>query len=195
MWPTMREGNVTYDVPSRLLKDRIILLMEEVTPQLSASIICQLLFLEKEDPKAPIKIYINSPGGSVSDGLAIYDMMKHVSCPVETYCVGMAASMAAVLLMAGDKGKRYAMPNSVVMIHQPSGGCRGQASDIQIQAERIIELKTKLNKIIQNSTNLTPDEITVYVERDTYIEPQKAKEWGIIDKVVGEKDAEFQAHS
>lgn len=188
MWPTMREGNVTYDVPSRLLKDRIILLMEEVTPQLSASIICQLLFLEKEDPKAPIKIYINSPGGSVSDGLAIYDMMKHVSCPVETYCVGMAASMAAVLLMAGDKGKRYAMPNSVVMIHQPSGGCRGQASDIQIQAERILELKKKLNEIIQESTNLTPDEITVYVERDTYIEPKKAKEWGIIDEVVGEKN-------
>lgn len=188
MWPTMREGNVTYDVPSRLLKDRIILLMEEVTPQLSASIICQLLFLEKEDPKAPIKIYINSPGGSVSDGLAIYDMMKHVSCPVETYCVGMAASMAAVLLMAGDKGKRYAMPNSVVMIHQPSGGCRGQASDIQIQAERILELKKKLNEIIQESTNLTPDEITVYVERDTYIEPKKAKEWGIIDEIVGEKN-------
>lgn len=195
MWPTMREGNVTYDVPSRLLKDRIILLMEEVTPQLSASIICQLLFLEKEDPKAPIKIYINSPGGSVSDGLAIYDMMKHVSCPVETYCVGMAASMAAVLLMAGDKGKRYAMPNSVVMIHQPSGGCRGQASDIQIQAERILELKKKLNEIIQESTNLTPDEITVYVERDTYIEPKKAKEWGIIDEVVGEKNAESQTRS
>lgn len=191
----MREGNVTYDVPSRLLKDRIILLMEEVTPQLSASIICQLLFLEKEDPKAPIKIYINSPGGSVSDGLAIYDMMKHVSCPVETYCVGMAASMAAVLLMAGDKGKRYAMPNSVVMIHQPSGGCRGQASDIQIQAERILELKKKLNEIIQESTNLTPDEITVYVERDTYIEPKKAKEWGIIDEVVGEKNAESQTRS
>lgn len=195
MWPTMREGNVTYDVPSRLLKDRIILLMEEVTPQLSASIICQLLFLEKEDPKAPIKIYINSPGGSVSDGLAIYDMMKHVSCPVETYCVGMAASMAAVLLMAGDKGKRYAMPNSVVMIHQPSGGCRGQASDIQIQAERILELKKKLNEIIQESTNLTPDEITVYIERDTYIEPKKAKEWGIIDEIVGEKNAESQARS
>lgn len=188
MWPTMREGNITYDVPSRLLKDRIILLMEEVTPQLSASIICQLLFLEKEDPKAPIRIYINSPGGSVSDGLAIYDMMKHVSCPVETYCVGMAASMAAVLLMAGDKGRRYAMPNSVVMIHQPSGGCHGQASDIQIHAERILELRKTLNNIIEKSTNLTPEEITQYVERDTYIEPKKAKEWGIIDKVVGEEN-------
>lgn len=188
MWPTMREGNVTYDVPSRLLKDRIILLMEEVTPQLSASIICQLLYLEKEDPKAPIRIYINSPGGSVSDGLAIYDMMKHVSCPVETYCVGMAASMAAVLLMAGDKGRRYAMPNSVVMIHQPSGGCHGQASDIQIHAERILELRKTLNNIIEKSTNLTPEEITQYVERDTYIEPKKAKEWGIIDKVVGEEN-------
>ena len=188
MWPTMREGNVTYDVPSRLLKDRIILLMEEVTPQLSASIICQLLYLEKEDPKAPIRIYINSPGGSVSDGLAIYDMMKHVSCPVETYCVGMAASMAAILLMAGDKGRRYAMPNSVVMIHQPSGGCRGQASDIQIHAERILELRKTLNNIIEKSTNLTPEEITLYVERDTYIEPKKAKEWGIIDKVVGEEN-------
>lgn len=188
MWPIMREGNVTYDVPSRLLKDRIILLMEEVTPQLSASIICQLLYLEKEDPKAPIRIYINSPGGSVSDGLAIYDMMKHVSCPVETYCVGMAASMAAVLLMAGDKGRRYAMPNSVVMIHQPSGGCHGQASDIQIHAERILELRKTLNNIIEKSTNLTPEEITQYVERDTYIEPKKAKEWGIIDKVVGEEN-------
>lgn len=188
MWPTMREGNVTYDVPSRLLKDRIILLMEEVTPQLSASIICQLLYLEKEDPKAPIRIYINSPGGSVSDGLAIYDMMKHVSCPIETYCVGMAASMAAVLLMAGDKGRRYAMPNSVVMIHQPSGGCHGQASDIQIHAERILELRKTLNNIIEKSTNLTPEEITQYVERDTYIEPKKAKEWGIIDKVVGEEN-------
>lgn len=188
MWPTMREGNVTYDVPSRLLKDRIILLMEEVTPQLSASIICQLLFLEKEDPKAPIKIYINSPGGSVSDGLAIYDMMKHVNCPIETVCVGMAASMAAVLLMAGDKGRRYAMPNSVIMIHQPSGGCHGQASDIQIHAERILELRKTLNDIIHESSNLTPEEITGYVERDTYIEPKKAKEWGIIDKVVGEEN-------
>ena len=188
MWPTMREGNITYDVPSRLLKDRIILLMEEVTPQLSASIICQLLYLEKEDPKAPIRIYINSPGGSVSDGLAIYDMMKHVSCPIETYCVGMAASMAAVLLMTGDKGRRYAMPNSVVMIHQPSGGCHGQASDIQIHAERILELRKTLNNIIEKSTNLTPEEITQYVERDTYIEPKKAKEWGIIDKVVGEEN-------
>lgn len=186
MWPTMREGNVTYDVPSRLLKDRIILLMEEVTPQLSASIICQLLYLEKEDAKAPIKIYINSPGGSVNDGLAIYDMMKHVSCPIQTVCVGMAASMAAVLLMAGDKGNRYAMPNSVVMIHQPSGGCHGQASDIQIHAERILELKKKLNRIIHETTKLTPEEISLYVERDTYIEPKKAKEWGIIDKIVGE---------
>ena len=186
MWPTMREGNVTYDVPSRLLKDRIILLMEEVTPQLAASIICQLLYLEKEDAKAPIKIYINSPGGSVNDGLAIYDMMKHVSCPIQTVCVGMAASMAAVLLMAGDKGNRYAMQNSVVMIHQPSGGCHGQASDIQIHAERILELKKKLNRIIHETTKLTPEEISLYVERDTYIEPKKAKEWGIIDKIVGE---------
>ncbi len=177
-------GERSYDIYSRLLKDRIIFLGEEVTDQSASLIIAQLLFLESEDPNKDIHFYINSPGGSVSAGLAIYDTMKYIRCDVSTFCMGMAASMGAFLLAGGTKGKRYALPNSEVMIHQPSGGARGQASDIKIVAERILYTRERLNKILSENTGQPLEVIENDTERDRYMSAQEALEYGIIDKVI-----------
>lgn len=177
-------GERSYDIYSRLLKDRIIFLGEEVTDQSASLIIAQLLFLESEDPNKDIHFYINSPGGSVSAGLAIYDTMKYIKCDVSTFCMGMAASMGAFLLAGGTKGKRYALPNSEVMIHQPSGGARGQASDIKIVAERILYTRERLNKILSENTGQPLEVIENDTERDCYMSAHEAVEYGIIDKVI-----------
>lgn len=177
-------GERSYDIYSRLLKDRIIFLGEEVTDQSASLIIAQLLFLESEDPNKDIHFYINSPGGSVSAGLAIYDTMKYIKCDVSTFCMGMAASMGAFLLAGGTKGKRYALPNSEVMIHQPSGGARGQASDIKIVAERILYTRERLNKILSENTGQPLEVIENDTERDRYMSAHEAVEYGIIDKVI-----------
>lgn len=177
-------GERSYDIYSRLLKDRIIFLGEEVTDQSASLIIAQLLFLESEDPNKDIHFYINSPGGSVSAGLAIYDTMKYIKCDVSTFCMGMAASMGAFLLAGGTKGKRYALPNSEVMIHQPSGGARGQASDIKIVAERILYTRERLNKILSENTGQPLEVIENDTERDRYMSAYEAVEYGIIDKVI-----------
>lgn len=188
MWPVVvrKEDNGServYDLPSRLLKDRIILVFEKITSDAAASIISQLLFLEAEDPKAPITMYINSPGGVITDGLAIYDTMNKVSCPIETVCVGIAASMGAVLLAAGSKGRRYAMPNSCVMIHQPLGGAEGQATDIEISARRILALREKIYNILTDHSDCYFEEIAEACERDNYLSPKKALDIGLIDAI------------
>lgn len=177
-------GERSYDIYSRLLKDRIIFLGEEVTDISANLIIAQLLFLESEDPNKDIYFYINSPGGSVSAGLAIYDTMKYIKCDVNTVCMGMAASMGAFLLAGGTKGKRYALPNADIMIHQPSGGARGQATDIKIVADRILYIKDKLNKILAENTGQELKTIQEDTERDNYMSAQEAAEYGIIDKVI-----------
>lgn len=189
MWPTVirkQENGAerAFDLPSCLLNDRIILMTEEIRPDTAASIIAQLLYLQAENPKKPISIYINSPGGSVTDGFGIYDTIKSLSCPVNTIATGMAASMAAFLLCAGDKGKRYATPNSTIMIHQPLGGVQGQATDIEIHARRIIELKQRLYDIMSEHTGKTPDEIAQACERDNYLTAEQALEFGLIDKII-----------
>ena len=177
-------GERSYDIYSRLLKDRIIFLGEEVTDIEASIIVAQLLFLEAEDPEKDIHLYINSPGGSVSAGFAIYDTMQYIKCDVATYCMGMAASMGAFLLAGGAKGKRYAMPNSEIMIHQPSGGARGQATEIQIAAEHILKMRTRLNQILSENTGQPLDIIRIDTERDNFMTAQEAKEYGLIDEVI-----------
>ena len=177
-------GERTYDIYSRLLKDRIIFLGEEVNDVTASLVVAQLLFLEAEDPNKDISLYINSPGGSVTAGIAIYDTMNYIKCDVSTICLGMAASMGAFLLSGGTKGKRYALPNAEVMIHQPSGGARGQATEIQIVAENILRTKKKLNEILAANTGQPYDVIVRDTERDNYMTAEQAKEYGLIDCVI-----------
>lgn len=177
-------GERSYDIYSRLLKERIIFLGEEVTDASASVIVAQLLFLESEDPGKDIHLYINSPGGSVTAGMAIYDTMNYVKCDVSTICIGMAASMGAFLLSGGAKGKRFALPNAEIMIHQPSGGAQGQATDIKIVSDHIIKTRTKLNQILSNNTGKPLDVIAVDTERDNYMSAQDAVEYGLIDSVV-----------
>ncbi len=177
-------GERSYDIYSRLLKDRIIFLGEEVTDVAANIIVAQLLFLEAEDPDKDIHLYINSPGGSVTAGLAIYDTMQYIKCDVATYCMGMAASMVSFLLSGGTKGKRYAMPNSEIMIHQPSGGAQGQATEIQIAAEHILKIRTRLNQILAENTGQPLDVIRIDTERDNFMSAEEAKEYGLIDEVI-----------
>lgn len=177
-------GERSYDIYSRLLKDRIIFLGEEVNETTASLIVAQLLFLESEDPSKDIHLYINSPGGSVTAGMAIYDTMQYVKCDVSTMCIGMAASMGAFLLAGGAKGKRYALPNAEVMIHQPSGGAQGQATEIKIVADRIIQMRTKLNKILAENCGQPLEKVEIDTERDNYLTAEEAKEYGLIDDVV-----------
>ena len=177
-------GERSYDIYSRLLKDRIIFLGEEVTDVAANIIVAQLLFLEADDPDKDIHLYINSPGGSVTAGLAIYDTMQYIKCDVATYCMGMAASMGSFLLSGGTKGKRYAMPNSEIMIHQPSGGAQGQATEIQIAAEHILKIRTRLNQILAENTGQPLDVIRIDTERDNFMSAEEAKEYGLIDEVI-----------
>ena len=177
-------GERAYDIYSRLLKERIIFLTGPVYDQVSALLCAQLLFLESESPNKEISFYINSPGGVVSAGLAIYDTMQYIRSPVSTLCVGMAASMGSLLLTAGAKGKRFALPNSQVMIHQPSGGAQGQASDIAIQAREILKTRERLNKMYVHHTGQTIEEIEKNMERDTYLTAEEAKAFGLVDEVI-----------
>ena len=177
-------GERTYDIYSRLLKDRIICLGEEVNDVSANLIVAQLLFMESEDPGKDIRLYINSPGGSVSAGWAIYDTMHYVKCDVSTICMGMAASMGAFLLAGGAKGKRFALPNAEIMIHQPLGGFKGQATDIDIHAKRILKIKEKLNLILSENTNQDLEKLKRDVERDYFMEADEAKEYGIVDEVI-----------
>ncbi|MBR2259687.1 MAG: ATP-dependent Clp endopeptidase proteolytic subunit ClpP [Blautia sp.] len=180
-------GERTYDIYSRLLKDRIIFLGEEVNEVTASLTVAQLLFLEAEDPAKDIQLYINSPGGSVSAGMAIYDTMQYIKCDVSTICLGLAASMGAFLLAGGAKGKRYALPNATIMIHQPSGGAQGQATEIQIAAEHILKTKKSLNEILAQNTGQPYEVIARDTERDNYMTADEAKEYGIIDGVVVHK--------
>ena len=177
-------GERSYDIYSRLLKDRIIFLGEEVNDVSANLIVAQLLFLEAEDPSKDIQLYINSPGGSVTAGMAIYDTMQYIKCDVSTICLGMAASMGAFLLSSGAKGKRYALPNSTIMIHQPSGGAKGQATEIQIAAENILKTKKRLNEILAANTGKPYETIAADTERDNYMSAQEAAEYGLIDSVI-----------
>lgn len=177
-------GERSYDIFSRLLNDRIIFLGEEVTDVSANLIVAQLLFLESEDPNKDIQLYINSPGGSVTAGMAIYDTMNYVKCDVSTICMGMAASMGAFLLAGGAKGKRFALPNAEIMIHQPSGGAQGQATDIQIVAEQILRTKKKLNEILAANTGQSLETIAADTERDNWMTAEEAKAYGLIDELV-----------
>ncbi len=178
------KGERSYDIFSRLLKDRIIFLGEEVNETTAGLVVAQLLFLESEDPGKDIHLYINSPGGVVSAGLAIYDTMNYIKCDVETICIGLAASMGAFLLAGGAKGKRFALPNAEIMIHQPSGGAKGQATDIQIVADNILKTKKRLNTILAENTGKPYDVIAADTERDNYMSAEEAKEYGLIDGVI-----------
>ena len=177
-------GERSYDIYSRLLKDRIIFLGEEVTDVSANIVIAQMLFLEAEDPSKDIHLYINSPGGSVSAGFAIYDTMQYIKCDVSTVCIGMAASMGAFLLAGGKKGKRFALPNAEIMIHQPSGGAQGQATEIQIAAEHILRTKQKLNEILAANTGQSLETIKADTERDNFMSADEAKAYGLIDEVI-----------
>ena len=177
-------GERSYDIFSRLLNDRIIMLTEEVNNQTASLVVAQLLYLEGQDPTKDISLYINSPGGSVTDGMSIYDTMNYIKCDVSTICMGMAASMGAFLLSAGTKGKRYALPNSDIMIHQPSGGAQGQATDMLIHTQHIIDTKKKLNEILAANTGQPYDVIAKDTERDNFMTAQEALEYGLIDKVI-----------
>lgn len=192
MIPTVIEktsyGERAYDIYSRLLKDRIIFLGTAIDDGVANAVIAQLLFLENQDKDKEIKLYINSPGGSVTAGLAIYDTMQYISAPVSTICVGMAASMGAFLLAGGAKGKRYALPNAEVMIHQVLGGVQGQATDIKIHAERILELKESLNRILASHTGQTLETVTADTERDNFMTAKAAMKYGLIDKVIKKGD-------
>ena len=179
-----QNGERAYDIYSRLLKDRIIMLGSAIDDDIANVIVAQILFLESQDKTKDIKLYINSPGGSVSAGLAIYDTMQHVSCDVSTICIGMAASMGAVLLAGGTKGKRLALPNSEIMIHQVLGGVEGQASDIKIRAERILKTKDQLNKILSKHTGQNMQTIEHDTDRDNFMDPKQALKYGMIDKVL-----------
>ena len=177
-------GERSYDIYSRLLNDRIIMLSEEVNDTTASLIVAQLLYLEAQDPDKDIQFYINSPGGSVTAGLAIYDTMQYIKADVSTICIGMAASMGAFLLSAGAKGKRIALPNAEIMIHQPSGGSQGQATEIQIQAEQILKIRKQLNSIMAENTGKSIEQIERDTERDHYMTAQEAMEYGLIDKVI-----------
>mgnify|MGYP002570360991 CR=1 FL=1 len=177
-------GERSYDIYSRLLKERIIFLGEEVNDVSASVIVAQLLFLEADDPDKDIQLYINSPGGSVTAGMAIYDTMQYIKCDVSTVCIGMAASMGAFLLAGGKKGKRFALPNAEIMIHQPSGGTKGQASDIKIQAEWMLRTREKLNKILAQNTGKPIEQIAIDTERDNFMPAEEAAAYGLIDKVI-----------
>ena len=177
-------GERSYDIFSRLLNDRIIMLHEEVNATTASLVVAQLLFLEGQDPNKDISLYINSPGGSVTDGMAIYDTMQYIKCDVSTICMGMAASLGAFLLAAGTQGKRYALPNADIMIHQPSGGAQGQATDIEIHTKHILHTKQKLNEILAMNTGQPLDVIKQDTERDNFMTAQQALEYGLIDKVI-----------
>ena len=177
-------GERSYDIYSRLLKDRIIFLGEEVNDVTASLVVAQLLFLESEDPNKDINLYINSPGGSVTAGMAIYDTMNYIKCDVCTTCIGMAASMGAFLLSGGAKGKRFALPNAEIMIHQPSGGTQGQATDMQIQVERMLKIKQRLNEILAANTGKPLETIKVDTERDNFMTAEEAQAYGLVDKVI-----------
>ncbi len=177
-------GERAYDIYSRLLKENIIFLSGSIDDDTANIVIAQLLFLQSEDPKKEIKLYINSPGGSVTDGMAIVDTMNHIKNDVATVCVGMAASMGAVILSAGAKGKRFALPNAEVMIHQPSGGSQGQASDIEISAKRILKMREEINKLLAKNTGQPLSKIQKDVDRDFFMSSEEAKKYGVIDKVI-----------
>ena len=177
-------GERSFDIYSRLLKDRIIFLGEEVNDVTASLVVAQMLFLEAEDPDKDISLYINSPGGSITSGMAIYDTMQYIKCDVSTICIGMAASMGAFLLAGGAKGKRMALPNAEVMIHQPSGGAQGQATEIQIAAEHILMTRQKLNKILAANTGQNLEVIKIDTERDNWLSAEAAAEYGLIDKVI-----------
>lgn len=180
-------GERSYDIYSRLLEDRIVFLGEEVTDVSANLVVAQLLFLESQDPKKDIHLYINSPGGSVTAGMAIYDTMHYIKCDVSTICIGLAASMGAFLLAGGAKGKRYALPNSEILIHQPSGGAKGQASDIQIVADNIIKTRKKMNEILAANTGRTYEELCRDTDRDNYMTADEALDYGLIDEIVTER--------
>jgi ATP-dependent Clp protease protease subunit len=177
-------GERSYDIYSRLLKDRIIFLSEEVNDVTASLVVAQLLFLEAEAPDKDINFYINSPGGSVTAGMAIYDTMRYIKSDVSTICVGIAASMGAFLLAGGQKGKRFALPNAEILIHQPMGGTRGQATDIQIHAEHILRTKLKMNRILSNNTGRSLEEVTRDTDRDNYMTAEEALDYGIIDRII-----------
>ena len=182
------QGERSYDIYSRLLKDRIIFIGEEINEHVASTVVAQLLFLEAEDPAKDICIYINSPGGSVSAGMAIYDTMKYIKPEISTIAIGMAASMGAFLLQAGTKGKRYALPNAEIMIHQPLGGTQGQAEDIRIHAEHILSIRSRLNAIIAENTGRPLEEVARDTDRDNYMSAEEAVEYGLIDKVITSRE-------
>ncbi|WP_409968674.1 ATP-dependent Clp protease proteolytic subunit [Bengtsoniella intestinalis] len=177
-------GERSYDIFSRLLNDRIIFLAEDVNPTTASLVVAQLLFLEAQDPDKDIQFYINSPGGSVTDGMAIYDTMQYVKCDVSTICIGMAASMGAFLLSSGTKGKRFALPNAEIMIHQPSAGTQGQITDMAIHLKRLETIKKRMNSILADNTGRSVEEVTVACERDNFMEAQEALDFGLIDKII-----------
>lgn len=177
-------GERSYDIFSRLLNDRIIMLSDQVNDATASLVVAQMLYLEAQDPEKDIQLYINSPGGSVTAGMAIYDTMQYIKCDVSTICIGLAASMGAFLLTAGAKGKRIALPNSEIMIHQPLGGAQGQATDIQIHAERLLKIKEKLNQMLADATGQNLETIKRDTERDNFMSAEEAKEYGLIDKVI-----------
>ncbi len=183
-------GERQYDIYSRLLIDRIVFLGTQINDTVANLIVAQMMFLEADDPEAPIHLYINSPGGSVYSGLGIYDMMKYVSCPVYTYCLGLAASMGSLLLAAGEAGHRYCLPHSRIMIHQPLGGAQGQCSDIQIQAKEIQDLKDELNRIYVLHTGMNMEKVEKATDRDNYLSPTLAQEMGLIDKIIARRSKE-----
>lgn len=180
-------GERSYDIYSRLLKERIIFIGDEINDVTASLVVAQLLFLEAEDPDKDIQIYINSPGGSITSGFAIYDTMQYIKPDVSTICIGMAASMGAFLLAAGAKGKRFALPNAEVMIHQPLGGTRGQAEDIRIHAERIVKMREKLNQILSDRTGQPYEKVAKDTDRDNFMSAQEAKEYGLIDEVIASR--------
>ena len=182
------KGERAYDIYSRLLKERIVFLVGPVNDTVASLVTAQLLFLESENPNKEISFYINSPGGLVTSGLGIYDTMQYINSPVSTLCIGQASSMGSFLLSAGEKGKRYSLPNSRIMVHQPSAGFQGQATDIQIHAKEIQSLKTRLNTIYSKHTGKSVDEISKALERDNFMTPENAKDFGLIDKVVDKRD-------
>jgi ATP-dependent Clp protease protease subunit len=184
---TSGRGERAYDIYSRLLRERVIFLVGPVNDQTANLVVAQLLFLESENPDKDISLYINSPGGSVSSGLSIFDTMNFIKPDVSTLCLGMAASMGSFLLMAGAKGKRFALPNARVMIHQPSGGAQGQATDIEIQAREIIKTREQLNRIYADRTGQTVEKITADMERDMWMSPSEAKDYGLVDEVLGKR--------
>ena len=181
-------GERSYDIYSRLLNDRIVMLSEEVNDTTASLVVAQLLYLESQDPDKDIHLYINSPGGSITAGMAIYDTMQYIKCDVSTICIGMAASMGAFLLSSGAKGKRLALPNSEIMIHQPSGGAKGQATDIAIQAERVLKMKKHLNQILADNTGKSVEQIQADCERDYFMSATEACNYGLIDKVISKRD-------